>query len=65
MSNARSIPSPRTEVGPPAQARFAAVDGLNEDWEYVEMPDAIDMHREYLDGVPGVFELMILVRFVP
>ena len=32
-----------------------------EDWEYMELAAVVKEHRAYVDGMPGVFELIIVV----
>lgn len=57
----------RTEVGAPGQSsRTSHIEGAPpetpcEDWEYIMLADCVKAHRAYMDGTPGVFELIIVV----
>ena len=57
----------RTEIGVTAQSsRTSRVAGVPsetpcEDWEYMELAAVVKGLRAYVDGMPGVFELVIVV----
>ena len=57
----------RTEIGVVAQgSRTSRTAGAPseapcEDWEYMELAAIVKGHRAYVEGMPGVFELVIVV----